>query len=620
MKFIKKGIAMTLALLMILAIGISASAEAPTRGSITIIKDWYYQGSSSTGSYPIGEFKLYRLFPASVAFDEIVNGSTGAVSYTGSAFSYSCTDEQKVVEGFSTYFTADEANNVSATDAAVGTDGMLSPAAVQWIKAHIAELGTQVNAVNGNNWHGEDVPYYTDYSVQGFLYPLGITFHNLPFGYYFIDSTVGTTVMINTTDPDVKIEDKNQLPTLKKKITAVTNSNQEGSPYIFDRGAIPLTQFGSYVNHAYAQIGDTVSYSLTVSAHPGAVEYILSDAMHPGLTLVNPQRITITADGEPLAPDNYTLLTDTTGEGYFYDKNTQSIKKQVNGVLGEPEYSFPQDSINRNVELSKVYVRDTLGTSIIGSRIVVIFKQDYLDTITGDTEIVLSYDAVLNQHAVNTGYTAAEKDNEATLNFSHFYYVDSRASVESFQLRVFKFEGNGESSSSTGSRPLNGVGFVLKREDGKFLYQEQDPDSENYLAITWVPDIRNATRLYTGRHTIWAFINVPGQRGWTQVQMDGYLIVDGLTAGSYTLVETDPLPGFNKPKDVNFSLPSKTPANDNDQFDWWYVQLAIANKTGSVLPQTGGTGTTIYYLLGFTVLLSCAAVLLRRRETAAKAR
>ena len=45
-----------------------------------------------------------------------------------------------------------------------------------------------------------------------------VTFKNLALGYYLVDSTAGTLCGLDTTNKDMKINDKNELPTVEKKI------------------------------------------------------------------------------------------------------------------------------------------------------------------------------------------------------------------------------------------------------------------------------------------------------------------------------------------------------------------------------------------------------------------
>ena len=90
----------------------------------------------------------------------------------------------------------------------------------------------------------------------------------------------------------------------------------------------------------------------------------------------------------------------------------------------------------------------------------------------------------------------------------------------------------------------------------------------------------------------------------------GAIQVDGLTNGTYILSEVNPLPGYNKANDVEFTI-----NNQNNTFRELQKQINVANKTGSVLPETGGIGVTIYYVLGVSLILAGSALYLKKTRS-----
>ena len=586
MKNGKRTLALLLAALMILALGVTAAAEdAPKTGTITINRALETEGHGYT-EY-VGDFTLYRIFDASLAFDE-----QGTVT---DAISYRCTDAQREIPGFTDYFVVDSANNITGvTERADGGDGYLSAEAVQWIKNHIEALGTKIDAVSQYDWKytygsSPDKPYYLDGNSEDGHWWGRRTFYNLPFGYYFVDSTVGSAVMINTTHPDAVITDKNQTPTLDKSITTVTNLNEEKQ----NKGTSPwISEDGS---NALIQIGDTVSYDLTVHAVPTAVQYILSDSMGDSLTL-KPETIAVKVNGEALDPANYILLASTEYK-YYSDRNVNAIG-HYEGDTFVADYT---DLLEQPEYYNRVYISD--------AQFVVIFKQAFLDTITNaeGLDIVVSYDAVVNEKAANTGPYPTSNSNTAVLNYGNSYTIYDYANVNSLQLIVYKYEGS-DASSSSASRPLNGVGFVLAREDGKYF--QQNPDT---LAITWVDDINQATKLVTGTQMMWDYSYQGSYYGqYVQVARDGYFLVDGLTGGTYILIETDPLPGFNRAPDIRVTIPG---ANNQNS---WRTQVNVANKTGTLLPSTGGAGVAMFYELGLAALAIGAILMMLKKHSGSR--
>ena len=157
-----------------------------------------------------------------------------------------------------------------------------------------------------------------------------VAFTSLNLGYYLVDTTLGTLCSLNTTTPNVEMEEKNEVPSQTKEV-------QEDSD-------------GSWGSGNTAEIGDRVNYRTTINAKPGAQSYILHDKMSAGLTL---------------DPDSI----EATG-----------LKKGQDADTGD-------------------YHVVTTGLSDVCT-FEVVFHQSYLDTITEDTDIVVTYSAVVNEKAV----------------------------------------------------------------------------------------------------------------------------------------------------------------------------------------------------------------------------
>ena len=73
---------------------------------------------------------------------------------------------------------------------------------------------------------------------------------------------------------------------------------------------------------------------------------------------------------------------------------------------------------------------------------------------------------------------------------------------------------------------------------------------------------------------------------------------------TYTLKETKAPTGYNKLDD-----PIEVKASDNA-----FTKEEIKNNKGTVLPSTGGSGTTIFYVIGGLLIIGAAVVLVARRK------
>lgn len=92
-----------------------------------------------------------------------------------------------------------------------------------------------------------------------------VEFTGLAFGYYLVDTTVGTICSLGTVNgvgtPDVTIRDKHTVPTIDKK------ANGED---IID-----------------AFIGEEIEYTIDIYVKPGAINYVVTDVLSNGLTYVD---------------------------------------------------------------------------------------------------------------------------------------------------------------------------------------------------------------------------------------------------------------------------------------------------------------------------------------------
>ncbi len=113
----------------------------------------------------------------------------------------------------------------------------------------------------------------------------------VPYGYYVVDSTLGTLCHLTSADPTETIVDKNSVPTIDKIIIDSTGKDTNG-----------ITADGKT---SYAQIGDIIEYQTTVKVVKGAENYVVYDKMEDGLTF---NEIKSVKNGEAtVAAENYTF-------------------------------------------------------------------------------------------------------------------------------------------------------------------------------------------------------------------------------------------------------------------------------------------------------------------------
>lgn len=86
------------------------------------------------------------------------------------------------------------------------------------------------------------------------------TIDKLDLGYYLVGSTVCALCSLDTTNPEVTVRDKNEAPTVEKKIAKDGHTD-------------------NLVSNNSANIGEHVVYQTTINVKPGAKNYVLHDTM-----------------------------------------------------------------------------------------------------------------------------------------------------------------------------------------------------------------------------------------------------------------------------------------------------------------------------------------------------
>lgn len=214
-KLMKKLIAGIAAMTMVLGMALPAMAQTVNvnagKGSLKVT-------NASQGQ----TYKLYKLFDASQSTD-------GTIAYT--------IPNNKTASDLGTYFriVSGTEKNVEKTDAlnqtTIATDGF---------KAWAVNFGTQV---------GTSITANSDGYVE---------WNNIPYGYYYIESSLGTAITVNSTTVTEVVDKntKNPAEDTNKVITATKDSAATTDP----------TEQSGTDQAVTAKIGDTIYYKITFTA------------------------------------------------------------------------------------------------------------------------------------------------------------------------------------------------------------------------------------------------------------------------------------------------------------------------------------------------------------------
>lgn len=491
MKKTKKVLSVVLALVMVLSMAIVAAADG-TKGSITVknpngntytaykIFDVSYNSERTAYSYTVSKTSEWFDVVASVGAE------TGAVSSKIDGLSFSSLGDGLYAVSFD--------------------EDVYDP----------AEFAETLN----KNTKGKTGVALTDQG-DGSVAATG-----LDLGYYFVTSSLGTLCSLTTTDNEVEITEKNNEPTVEKKIV---DALFEGDNYF--TGEKSTT----------ASIGDTVTFATKITPAKGAENYVLHDKMDPGLTLGEVKVISYDASG----------LTDGLAEGtdYTIAKNTKD-----------------------------------------GCTFEVIFTASgcaKMENLVGISYCYVVYTATVNKDAVcgsegnkNITWLTYGKEDKAT--------EKSETTVYTYSFDLVKTDENG--------KVITGAEFKLYA----------DSDCLNEIALVSTGD--NAYRVATAEEK--------AADGFTPAVIEaGQVTISGLGNGTYYIKETKAPDGYNKlvePKEVVVNDGNLTATVEDDTYVSGGVQ--VINKTGSILPSTGGIGTTIFYIVGAALILVAAVLLIIRRR------
>lgn len=199
-----------------------------------------------------------------------------------------------------------------------------------------------------------------------------VTFSNLRPGYYLVDTTLGSFCALGTTTSNntVTVKEKNGVPTVTKYVYEYNNNKKGQSTWNTDSND--------------ASIGDDVEFRTVIHAKKGAQNYVLHDRMDPGFTL-NKDSIKVYDIG---------AYNTATTSGYF----------------------SPQDLNNKTTLAASNYTINTT-TKCEKCAFDIEFKQNYLNTITADKDILVAYKATLNSNA--------KLDGGDNINKTYLTYGDS---------------------------------------------------------------------------------------------------------------------------------------------------------------------------------------------------
>jgi fimbrial isopeptide formation D2 family protein/LPXTG-motif cell wall-anchored protein len=475
-------------------------------------------------------------------------------------------------------------------------------------------------------------PDISDSSAGGYDYK----FSNLAGGFYLVDETPNvqntgvsySSYILAVASANATANDKTvSSPTLTKEIVTEKSADAAGSDY------------------TNAAIGDTVTFRLKSNV--------------PDMTYYS---------------NYYFIITDVLSEGLTYDADTANMVVTVGGNALTNE-DVATEGNTTTYKLIKTVSEDGITT------LEIVFN-NFLQYISqaSDRDVCVYYDATLNSNAVIGSGSGTTNNGAATLTYSNDPNYIYTGLAGSDGTKDTNQPGTGEPVGKTpectvyvyttaidlfkkdaAGNPLTGATFTIegtalntiavatseltenssaaadatvyyKLKDGSYTTTAPTEDTESDYDSTTTTYVMqsSSTDKAASEHVITDLT----------VGEDGYLHLNGLKAGVYTIKETQAPDGYEELRSpieitITYTDPSSTAvaggctwaaalstdAEKNDEGlatvsvdSNGRISLSVENAARKVLPTTGGMGTTIFYVAGSVLVLGAAVLLITKRR------
>lgn len=591
----KKFLSIIMVLVMVLSLSIIAFATE-NKGSITI-----------TNATIDEIYEVYKIFDASISKD--ADGKTNAVSYS------IVTDNQF----FTALFGADgktenpyfvyNANTGSVTKKESINDAEL-------IK-YLTEL-----VENGNYTAAVTPIKATDDEVK---------FENLPYGYYLITSSLGTTVTINSNTPDVKVIDKNQKPGngFDKLIQNGVDAN--GDPIWAEANS--------------ANICDEITYKITFEATnydgENKIKYYQIHDEKGDAIWAEFNSFEVYVDGVKLERGYYLSQggNNTDNWEYFGDwTGTQKNRDNAQWYLVHLDYDKFRITIPwlENHTLTNVTNGGNTSYSLN-------FPEDAASKFASPVQVEIIYKAVVEANAAIGDTTHGNRYNKASASWTSEHETGSTKPEEV----VTYVYGIGLLKDDIATREnLAGAKFKIYKDeactqpiyviptkiDGVYIVDSLGTVAENISGIMQ-ETTRKLYEEYLAEYLKDDKGNTIVQNNLVISQANGKLAILGLKEGTYFLKEVEAPDGYNaltQPvkleagKDIRpFSIFADKDGNVADiqvedgihtekRYD--LTHTVVHNSKGVVLPSTGGMGTFWLVTIGTLLAIVFAVFLITHKK------
>ena len=414
----------------------------------------------------------------------------------------------------------------------------------------------------------------------------------------------------------------------------------------------------SEVDANTADIGDTINYKITGTLPSNIDEYdtyyyVFHDTMSDGLTYTN--NVTVTVNGVDVTAYFYKNVTVT--------EATDEAEATTNIVVGIPDLLALEliADVDPETEGAQIVGNITSETEVILTYTALVNEKANIG-VTGDTnEVKLQFSnnpSVDGEGATTPPEEPGDDDEMPDPQVPTGETPKDIVKTYTTEIKITKIDGKDNNPLTGAKFSISGYssqvmvvnkemfvqdnnGNYYRLKDGSYtttvpVFTDEDPEdgvdpvnSDSYDLVDGVALKYKKVDVVSTETITVPFV----AEGW--VNADGVITFTGLGEGTYTITELVAPDGYNEleaPIVVIISsstdLANLKIVDGDEEIEWGatvdgeeatinedgVVEIEVKNYSGSTLPETGGIGTTLFYVFGGIMVLGAAVLLVTKKR------